>query len=400
VAPTGSDAGDCTEQAPCASFARAYDVAHSGDVVEVAAGVLGPQKVPEGDKRLTFHGAPGNAVRQLLNDASNVTFDGIDVDAGATTPNGAAFEDHGNTGVTFRHGRIGNVVDQKGALLGGQVAPDSLHLVLDDVEFHDVVQRTAGVHNECVFSQSPGVTIRNSTFRDCATMDLSVNRGDWWGQRPYGGVTLENNVFGHSVNGGGWHYYGLAWFVGAFRGARVVNNTFENAVLIDRANIGDGPYSGVWANNIGGGWGCLAGVTFRGNVGERCDRSDVAVSPLSSCRPPACRPGVTMPVGWAGAAGGDFRLTPGSPAIGAGDPAYAPARDSAGTLRGKRPDAGALQLRAAAPARQARGTGGGGDGPPAGAIAAGIAAASLLAAAGTAVVLRRRTRRAAGPRSR
>ena len=40
-------------------------------------------------------------------------------------------------------------------------------------------------------------------------MDISLGRGDWWGQPPYGNVTLENNVFGHSVNGSGWHYYGL-----------------------------------------------------------------------------------------------------------------------------------------------------------------------------------------------
>ena len=46
---------------------------------------------------------------------------------------------------------------------------------------------------------SPGLTVRNSTFRNCATMDLMITRGFWWGQPPYGGLTLENNVFGHST---------------------------------------------------------------------------------------------------------------------------------------------------------------------------------------------------------
>src|SRR4051794_31237017 len=37
---------------------------------------------------MTFRGLAGNKVRQLLSDASNVTFDGLDIDAnGATTAN-------------------------------------------------------------------------------------------------------------------------------------------------------------------------------------------------------------------------------------------------------------------------------------------------------------------------
>ena len=48
------------------------------------------------------------------------------------------------------------------------------------------------------------------------------------------------------------------------------------------ANIGSA--SGVWANNIGGGWDCLPGITYRGNVGKKCDASDVAVSPSQLVR--------------------------------------------------------------------------------------------------------------------
>ena len=45
---------------------------------------------------------------------------------------------------------------------------------------------------------------------------------------------------------------------------------------METQHIGSGPDSGVWANNIGGGWQCLPGVTYRGNVGKKCDASDVA----------------------------------------------------------------------------------------------------------------------------
>ena len=122
-------------------------------------------------------------------------------------------------------------------------------------------------------------------------MDLMITRGDWWGQPTYGGVTLENNVFAHSTNGRDprWHYYGLLVHgeMGQLTNVRIVNNTFENEVGgITTAEIGSA--SGVWANNIGGGWDCLPGMTYAGNVGKKCDASDVAVSPSSSCAPPAC----------------------------------------------------------------------------------------------------------------
>ena len=343
LAPGGTDDGDCVER-PCGSFGYAYERSGSGDVIEVAAGVYPGQELPTGTKEVTFQGAPGAVVRRLENSASNVTFDGIDIDAGGVKPPGPGFENHGEARhVTFRHGRIGNLADEKGVLLGGRKGrQEPLDIVFDDVVFHDVAVRSPGVHNECVFSEAPGLTIRNSTFRGCATMDLFIVRGDWWGQAPYGDVVLENNVFAHSTNGEGWHYYGLYWSNDAFERVRVVNNTFENPVTLD--NVGGGPYSGVWANNVGGGWGCLPGVEFRNNVGTACHASDRAVEPASSCAPPACTPARTMPVGWADPARLDFRLKPGSIAIDHGSAEHAPDRDRTGVRRDSAPDAGAYEL--------------------------------------------------------
>ena len=207
-----------------------------------------------------------------------------------------------------------------------------------------MLHRSDGVHNECVFSEAPGLTIRNSTFRNCATMDLSIVRGDWWGQAPYGDVTLENNVFGHSTNADGWHHYGLSWSNDAFERVRVVNNTFENAVIVE--NVGEGPYSGVWANNVGGGWPCLPGVEFRHNVGTRCHASDRALEPVTSCAPPACTPARAMPAGFRDPGRSDLRLKADSVAVDAGSAAYAPDRDRDGTRRDEAPDAGAYELTA------------------------------------------------------
>ena len=196
------------------------------------------------------------------------------------------FEHGGALNVTLENSRVGNVLDEKGAMLAGSSSTAKTNLVIDNVDFHDIFVSSSDVHNECIMAHAPGITIRNSTFTNCHTMDISLGRGDWWGQPPYGNVTFENNVFGHSTNGSGWHYYGLAWFVGKVENARVVNNSFENQVRMKSIHIGSGPYSGVWATNIGGGWQCLAGLTYRNNIGKKCDASDIAVTPSSSCGPP------------------------------------------------------------------------------------------------------------------
>ena len=325
-------------------MARAYNVATAGQVIEVRAGSYGDQTVPSGSKAVTFRGVAGNKIRQVKSDADNITFDGLDLDAGGTKTTGAVFEHGAASNVTLKNSRVGNVVDEKGAMLGGSSSTAKTNLVIDNVDFHDVRAVTSGVHNECIMAHAPGITIRNSTFTNCATMDISLGRGDWWGQAPYGNVTLENNVFGHSTNGGtGWHYYGLAWFVGKLENARVVGNTFENEVRMETQHIGPGPYSGVWANNIGGGWQCLPGVSYAGNVGKKCGTTDVAVTPNYSCGPPACSSLTTMPVGWVDPARNDFHLKADSIAIDKGSALYASPTDKDGKARNGPPDAGAYE---------------------------------------------------------
>ena len=201
VTTNGNDSNPCTQSQPCAGWDRAYNVAKAGDVISIASGVYGPQAVPAGTKAVTFLGQSGNKVRRLGNDASNITFDGINVDANGQKPdNSAGFENHGAPGaenVTFKNGSIGNILDQKGALIAGD------NFTFDNVYFHDVMIRGDGVHLECIYAiQTPGLVVKNSTFQNCGVMDLFFTYGDWWSPQPpsYGDVTIENNVFGHDVN--------------------------------------------------------------------------------------------------------------------------------------------------------------------------------------------------------
>ena len=331
---------------PGGNINGAYSQAQSGDVIELACGSYGNWDTPEGGtKTVTVRAATQNCAKfsRLHVHSSNITLDGIDIDAGGGVPSCggtgcAAFETwDDNSNITFKNGRIGNVGGQKGAFLHGS-DPSPKGVVIENTEIHDVRITAEGQHLECVMSHSPGVTFRGNTFRNCGVFDISLGRGDWWGQPQYGNVTIENNLFGHTVDGGagnGWHWYGLAWWLETLNNARVVNNTFENEVSMDRSTVGTG---GVWANNIGGGWDCVPGVTYTGNVGKSCSAQDKAVSPPSSTS------SQTAPMGWVNAGAFNFHLTSGSPAIGAGSAQYAPTTDREGKARSGAPDAGAYEF--------------------------------------------------------
>jgi hypothetical protein len=351
VAPGAANSGNCLS-APCGSLGYAYGQSAAGDVINVAAGSYPRQDVPSGSKAVTFRGGPGVKLHQLYSNASNVTYDGIDIDAGGTNTNVSALEIHGS-GQTFRNASVGNVVDTKAATIVG-----ANHTV-DNVVFHDAVMRTDGVHMECVYAIGvPGFVIRNSTFRDCAIMDLLFTYGSWWSPLPpsYGNVTIENNVFAHAEmeNNGGWHYYSL--YVGSIgpngladpmNGWVVRNNTFEQTARIAPESAG----GSRWVGNLGD-WECVSGFQYSHNVGKRCGATDKAVSPASS------NSSRTAALGWVNPGAYDFHLTSGSPAINAGDPNDYPALDREGLVRDSQPDAGAHEYGARPP--------GAGGAPPTG----------------------------------
>jgi thrombospondin type 3 repeat protein len=330
---------------PGANLTNVYNQAAPGSVIELGCGNYAAWDTPDGaTKQMTVRAGTRNCAKfpRLHAKSSNVTFDGIDIDAGGGVPSCAggecaAFEAWGgNTNITFKNGRIGHVGGQKGLFLHGVSSTSPQGIVIQNTEIHDVRVTASGQHLECVMSHSPGVTFRGNTFRNCGVFDISLGRGDWWGQPEYGNVTMENNLFGHSVDDGSdWHYYGLAWWLTTLDGARIVNNTFENEVIMDRANGGVG---GVWANNIGGGWTCEPGVVYAGNVGKSCSAQDKAVNPTSSNQ------NQIAPMGWLNPAAFDFHLTAASPAVNAGSAQYAPAADREGKARNGAPDAGAYEF--------------------------------------------------------
>ena len=100
------------------------------------------------------------------------------------------------------------------------------------------------------------------------------------------------------------------------------NNTFEiPAVVAPERGI-----DSIWTGNLGS-WDCRPGITYRGNVGERCSDGDRAISPASS------NATTTAAFGWRDPARHDFRLDAGSPAIDRGDQTDFPATDRDGKPR-------------------------------------------------------------------
>jgi hypothetical protein len=230
----------------CLSFAAAYNAASSGDVVGVASGSYSRQDFAgwaggagRGTKAVTFNCDAGATIRQLHAGSPNLTFDGCNVDAGRAKLGGSdgAVVELGNAdNVTFRNGSIGNVIDQKGSLV------DGTGMVFENVRFHDVVIQTSGVHSECRFAEVPeGMVIRNSSFSNCAVMDILFVWPDWWSPQPpaYGHVTLDGNSFGPPVPPNGSVYVGGTGPGGdtTARAWQVTNNSFGS--------------SGVWGDMDG-----------------------------------------------------------------------------------------------------------------------------------------------------
>jgi hypothetical protein len=348
----------------CPTMRAAYEAARAGDVVVVRPGSYPAQSfggvrdpldgntTPEAhDRPVTFVGDPAHPKRvrlyQLHFGGDDVTIDGFDVDTRGENPGpaaGAALEtDGGSRNVTVRRSRIGNIACQKAVTSGGDGSdpqPATLGLTFDDVVFHDVTTKTdpAGCHNECIKAEAQGITIRNSTFRNCATMSISIAIGEHYGMKPYCCVTLVNNVVARNVDDDGWHEGAdVGWFVGRVERVRMIHNTFERGIGMAAEHIGPGPYSGVIANNVGGGWACLPGVIYAGNVGTKCSEDDVEIEPYQSSATEAA------PFGWVDPGAFDFHLTPDSPAVGAADPAYATKTDRDGHPRDDDPDAGAYE---------------------------------------------------------
>ncbi|HEU4975483.1 MAG TPA: choice-of-anchor Q domain-containing protein [Baekduia sp.] len=352
VATGGSDAGGCTAAAPCKTLQRAYQVADPGDVVEVAGGTyhdagLRPDASKTSADDVVFRPAPGATVRLdapqfeitashvelrdvattkwwVETPAQDVTMRGVDTDMFTivSNPSGAP------RGISVIGGDVGPQVDDYSTIgtNGNNFNPVPKDVLIDGVSFHDfTLSSGSSAHVECLqVWGGDGLTVRNSTFRNCHVFDILFNVES--GVPTPTNIVVENNFL--QCCGAGDNYsvrfsdtHGEQWKDVLFR-----NNSSNRAV-----NFGPGaPYTNVQvlANVAPRVDGTPAGVTFDNNVwyaGSKVGPHDqVAAS------------------GFVNAAAGDFHLVPGAAAIDHGG-SSGPANDVDGEARprGASYDAGA-----------------------------------------------------------
>jgi len=377
VAANGSDARQCTQSAPCASFNRAWQLAQPGDVVEVAGGSYPGQTLAPASKSssalVVFRPASG----------ARVTISG-DFETGGRTQNAGAqhFElrDFTVTGyvslawgaedVTLRN------LDASGfdlnsarrvRVLGGDWGPtvdgySSINacgvsgcfpaedILIDGAYFHDYLLSESGVvndvHMQCI-QIWPGrrVTIRNSTFRNCTDFGVLVDPYNTALVGSPGDLVFENNFFDEPMPG---DVATVQCNPSCPRGGSAISlkdrEGWSGVSIRYNSSLGDIQVDpGVRGVRIKGNIGpkresffCTAGsdTVYDHNVwsGARCSASD-RTAPLSNV------------FRGASSIGFDLRLKPGSRAGGAGDPMDHPKRDIKGRLRpvAFAPDAGAWQ---------------------------------------------------------
>jgi hypothetical protein len=384
LSTSGSDSNACTATAPCRSFNRAFRVASSGQVVEIAAGSYGDQNLlfdaSKSSSDVIFQPAAGAFVtvgqlsfgsNRFEGGASHVTIKNMTVTGdvaipGCGVPDGtpcpADASSPGND-LTFQNLRVkgpyafycascSNV-----SIVGGTWGPDtyqcrsglgSAHpevqsaytqvkrahgILIDGTTWQNFARCTSADHTECLqVEPADDMTVRNSTFRMCDTIVVNfandlANSSSAAGFRAPNNILIENNFFDTSKDNTG----GPTWYALNIRECSNCTIRYNSWTQAPRMPDGETHLNVKFIGNAGpfGSAGCLGGVVFAYNVweGASCSSTDKNVSS----------------VGFANEGAVDLHLTSSSPAIDAGDPSTFPGADIDGQARplGGRADAGA-----------------------------------------------------------
>ena len=261
VAPDGSDAGQCKRDRPCVSLARAYALAGSGDVVDVAGGRYPFQHLRNQPSRkgrnVVFREARGaRVILQGLDigsgsreeAASRVTLVGMETAYKSTEPGAGnqegIFVGPGSSHIRLERMDAGSITAWQTDHLtvkGGDYGPcqatwpidanvcgnfkldASNNALIDGATLHDYqlddscFREEADCHWECMFVNG-GVnnTIRNSEFRGCAYFDIFNTIFGSAVATGHKNLLIENNSFAApyspSASGGEANRGTAVWF--------------------------------------------------------------------------------------------------------------------------------------------------------------------------------------------
>lgn len=361
VAPTGSDTNPGTVFAPVLTFARAYELARPGQVVDVAAGEYGYQRlVRDGSKqsaeKVVFQPAPGALVSVALLDfgQGQLGFPGpqhVMVRDMAVrylrawdgsrdllwhNIDGAHFDVFDATDVVIRGGDYGPCqAPRDDPACVSRIAGRAARITIDGATIHDVTSTDLNnYHVDGLFVRGgTDIAIRNSKFLGNMITNIRVQDQPCCRNT---NLLIENNWFAAPLQGDGvrprWDAIDVD---NGINGLVVRNNSFvENAGI---QLIGTYNRSRIVANLLNSA-GCAPGVTYSRNL-------FVPFSATAGQRPCGSSDRRVRGFGYLDVAAFDLRLQPNSPAFTAGDPKDCPATDIAGRprLRGLKCDAGAYE---------------------------------------------------------
>ena len=250
---------------PVQGLQACINQAEEGGPVVAQAGDWGDQTVTSGG--VIVIARPGARFHSLNSRANDIGYSGFRIDAEGDQQLALHLSGR-HTG--FHNGSVGNVIDEKGAIVSGD------DVTISHTRFHDVRIADPSTHNECLFATDANrLTVEDSRFERCATFDIFFTHcfNADCGDEGYGGVTLRRNFFGKTFKADNVtpHFYSvMAAYTGegpAFCGGTtspasaplgylkdwtVEDNTFE----LPTAYIFDCPAR--WQN-----------FTASGNVGQR-----------------------------------------------------------------------------------------------------------------------------------
>jgi hypothetical protein len=364
MSPSGVDTAACTQAAPCKTLARTYRLATAGMTVELAAGSYADSSLPLDASKtslsdvlfapaagasVTFSGTlhiyARHAELRGMRFTNSVWVDSTAQDVtlrGDTLKNFQILSSGAEAprDISFIGGSMGPSADENNRIAsnGTSTTASPTNILIDGVNIHDyTLSPGSSAHVECLqVWAADGLTIRNSTFRNCDVFDIFLQKLPGGAAATPTNILIENNFMNCCATG--FFSIRLADHAGtSWRNVTIRNNSMDKAPNLD-AGV---PYSNVKVlNNIApglslytgatGGEGSLpAGVTVDYNVwyaGAKVGTHDQVAAH-----------------GYRNLATGDFHLNTGAAAINRGDPANSPAKDIDGQARpqGIAPDAGA-----------------------------------------------------------
>lgn len=317
VSTAGSDSGDCTADAPCRTFNRAYEVAQPGEIVDVAGGSYPTQNIEYDPSKTSaedvyFRPASGATVEIAGNvnvDASHLTLMAMRLKDAEVLYEPEAVRDVTFWALDARNFTIDSGV--KVSVIGGDYGPASScggaygggnngirmnrpstlprEILIWGADIHDVQSYDLeSCHIEClIIGAGTEITIRGDRFWDCSIFDVFVQPFNG----PISDVTLENNWLAAPTDQNGVVNSARAVEFsggGPWNGLLIRNNSVNTAI-----NLNDGAPNPEYSNsrmigNIAERSGCYSGVVYRYNVWDSgtCDPTDRS---LAGAPPPFVR---------------------------------------------------------------------------------------------------------------